>query len=196
MSLTPLFEIGLWNAWIFWALMLLSMIIPDFFMSKEAKVRKKRTSQEISYDKKRDRILANLTHSAIIPVSFIYSIFLPLKTGTAWFYTGLLILIAALVIGLTSIINFANTPVDKPVTCGIYRISRHPVYLSGFLLNLSIAIASVSWIILLCAILWIVFFHIATPSEESYLAGLYGDAYRDYMNRTPKWLGLPKSGKA
>jgi len=196
MSLKPLFEIGLWNAWIFWALMLLSMIIPDFFMSKEAKVRKKRTSQEISYDKKRDRILANLTHSAIIPVSFIYSIFLPLKTGTAWFYTGLVILIAALVISIMSIISFANTPVDKPVTCGIYRISRHPVYLSGFLLNLSIAIASVSWIILLCAILWIVFFHIATPSEESYLISLYGDTYRDYMNRTPKWLGLPKSGKA
>ena len=196
MSLTPAFEIGVWNAWIFWALMILSMIIPDFFMSKEAKLRKKRASQWIPYNKKRDMILARLTHSAIMPISIIYSIFLPLKIGTTWFYIGLVILIAALFISLMSITNFANTPVDKPVTCGIYRVSRHPVYLSGFLLYLSVAIASVSWIILLCAILWIVFFHIATPSEEGYLISLYGDTYRDYMNRTPKWLGLPKSGKA
>jgi len=196
MSLTPAFEIGVWNAWIFWALMILSMIIPDFFMSKEAKLSKKRASQWISYNKKRDMILARLTHSAIMPISIIYSIFLPLKIGTTWFYIGLVILIAALFISLMSIINFANTPVDKPVTCGIYRVSRHPVYFSGFLVNLSIAIAAFSWIILIFAILWIVFFHIAVPAEESYLIGLYGDAYRDYLNRTPKWLGLPKSGKA
>ena len=31
MSLTPAFEIGLWNAWILWVLQFLSMIIPDFF---------------------------------------------------------------------------------------------------------------------------------------------------------------------
>lgn len=195
MSLIPAFEIGVWNAWIFWVLMFLAMIIPDLFMSKEAKLNKKRGSQDIPLKKKRDVILTWLTHVAIMPVSIVYSIFLPLKTGTAWFYTGLAVLIAALVISTMAIIKFSNTPVDQPITSGIYRISRHPLYLGGFLINLSIAIAGVSWIILLCAILWIVFFHIATPSEESYLIDRYGDAYRDYLNRTPKWLGLPKSQK-
>jgi protein-S-isoprenylcysteine O-methyltransferase Ste14 len=195
MSLIPVFEIGVWNAWIFWALMFLSMIIPDLFMSKEAKLRKKRGSQWIPLKKKRDVILTQLTHVAIMPVSIVYSIFLPLKLGTAWFYAGLVILIAALVIGTMAIIEFSNTPIDQPITSGVYRISRHPLYLGGFLINLSIAIAGASWIILLCAILWIVFFHIATPSEESYLIDQYGDKYRDYLNRTPKWLGWQKSGK-
>jgi protein-S-isoprenylcysteine O-methyltransferase Ste14 len=193
MSLIPAFEIGLWNAWIFWAAMILSMIIPDFIKSKEAKERSKRASQWAPFKKKKDKILALSTHMVIMPVSIIYSIFLPIKIGTAWFYTGLVILIAALVISLMSTISFAITPVDKPFTGGIYSISRHPVYLSGFLLYLSIAIASASWIILLCAVLWLVFLHIVIPAEESHLIDQYGEAYREYRNSTPKWIGIPKS---
>jgi len=192
MSLIPAFEIGVWNAWIFWALMVLSMIIPDLFMSKEAKLTKKKGSQWIPLEKKRDVILTRLTHTVIMPVSIIYSVFLPLKIGTAWFYAGLVILVVALVISTMAIIKFNNKPIDQPITSGIYRISRHPLYLGGFLINLSIAIAGVSWIILLCAILWIVFFEISTASEEKYLIDLYGDTYRDYLERTPKWLGWPK----
>ena len=195
MSFIPAFELGVWNAWIFWVLMVLSIILPDLFLSKEAKARKNRAAQWVPYDNKRDKILARSTHMVIIPLSMIYSIFLPIKIGTAWLYVGVVILITALVISFMSIINFANTPVDKPVTSGVYRISRHPVYLSGFLINLSIAIAAVSWIVLLLAIIWIVFFHIAIPAEESHLKNLYGDAYRDYLKSTPKWLGLPKSRK-
>jgi protein-S-isoprenylcysteine O-methyltransferase Ste14 len=195
MSFTPTFEIGLWNAWILWALIFVSMIIPDFFMSKEAKTRTKRAPQLVPISKKMVKILALSTHMVIMPISIIYSIFLPLKIGTAWFYIGLLIFILAFVISLMTTISFATTPVDKPVTNGIYRISRHPIYFSGFLINLSIGIICASWIILLCAILWIVFFHIILPTEESFLIGQYGDAYREYMNRTPKWIGIPKSRK-
>lgn len=196
MSLIPAFEIGLWNAWILWVLIFLSMIIPDFFMGKEAKKRTKRAPQLVPFSKKTEKILALSTHMVIMPFSIIYSIFLPLKTGTACFYIGLVIYILALVMSLMTTISFAITPVDKPVTNGIYRISRHPIYFSGFLVNLSIGIACASWIILLCAILWIVFFHIVLPTEERFLINQYGEAYREYMNRTPKWIGIPKSGKS
>jgi len=162
-------------------------------MSEEAKIRTKRAPQFVPFNKK-ERILALSTHVAIMPFSIIYSIFLPLKIGTAWFYIGLVIFILALVMSLMTTIGFAITPVDKPVTGGIYRISRHPIYLSGFLLNLSIAIACASWVILLCAILWIVFFHIVVPTEEHFLVEQYGNTYRKYMNRTPRWVGIPKSG--
>lgn len=193
MSLIPAFEIGIWNAWILWVLYFLSMIIPNFFMNEEAKIRTKRAPQFVPFDKKKEKILALSTHMVIMPFSIIYSIFLPLKIGTAWFYIGLVFFILALVMSLLTTIGFATTPVDKPVTIGIYRISRHPIYFSGFLLNLSIAVACASWIILLCAILWIFFFHIVVPTEESFLIRQYGDAYREYINRTPRWIGIPKS---
>jgi len=193
MSLIPAFEIGVWNAWILWVLQFLSMIIPNFFMSEEAKIRTKRAPQFVPFNKKKEKILALSTHAIIMPFSIIYSIFLPLQIGTAWFYIGLVIFISALVMSLMTTISFATTPVDKPVTSGIYRISRHPIYFSGFLLNLSIGIVCASWVVMLCAILWIVFFHIVVPTEERFLIGQYGDAYREYMNRTPRWIGIPKS---
>jgi protein-S-isoprenylcysteine O-methyltransferase Ste14 len=193
MTLIPAFKIGIWNAWILWVLQFLSMITPDFFMSKEAKIRTRRASRFVRFSGV-EKILAYSTHVVIMPLSIIYSIFLPLKIGTAWFYVGLVIFILTLVISLMTTINFTTTPVNKPVTGGIYRISRHPIYLSGFLLNLSIGITCASWVILLCAILWIVFFHIVVPTEERFLIGQYGDVYREYMNRTPRWIGIPRLG--
>jgi protein-S-isoprenylcysteine O-methyltransferase Ste14 len=191
MSLIPTFKMGLWNAWILWVLQFLLMIIPNFFMSEEAKLRTKRAPQFVPF-RRTEKILAYSTHMVIMPFSIIYSIFLPLQIGTAWFYLGLAIFVSALIMNLMTIISFATTPVDKPVTSGIYRISRHPIYFSGFLLNLSIGIVGVSWIMMLCAILWIIFFKIVVPTEERFLLGQYGDAYREYMNRTPRWIGIPK----
>ncbi len=192
MTLIPAFEIGIWNAWILWVLQFLSMIIPNLFMNEEAKIRTKRALQLVPFNKT-EKILALSTHVIVMPFSIVYSIFLPLKIDTAWFYIGLVIFILALVMSLMTTISFATTPVDKPVTSGIYQISRHPIYLSGFLLNLSIGIACASWVVLLCAILWIVLWHMVVPTEERFLAEKYGDAYREYMNRTPRWIGTPKS---
>jgi protein-S-isoprenylcysteine O-methyltransferase Ste14 len=195
MSLTPAFEIGLLNAWILWVITFLSMIIPDFFMGEEAKKRIKKASQSITFKNKKEKILALATHVAVMPFAIIYSVFLPLKIGTAWFYIGLFIFVLALVMSLMATLNFARTPVDKPVTSGIYRISRNPIYLSGFLLFIGIGMATASWIILLCAILWFVLFHTVLPSEEDFLLEKYGDSYREYMKKTPRWLGLLKFGK-
>jgi protein-S-isoprenylcysteine O-methyltransferase Ste14 len=171
------------------------MLIPDFFLDKEARRRSKRLSK-IAPFKKTEKILALSTHAIIMPVVFIYSIFLPLKIGTLWLYVGLPIFAVALVISVAAIFNAAATPTDEPVTRGAYRISRHPIYLSGFLMYLSIAICCASWLVLFCAFLWIVFWQIVVPTEERLLIERYGDTYREYMNRTPRWIGILKSENA
>jgi len=30
------------------------------------------------------------------------------------------------------------------------------------------------------------------PAEERFCLKQYGDTYREYMNKTPRWLGIPK----
>jgi protein-S-isoprenylcysteine O-methyltransferase Ste14 len=194
MSLIPAFKIGIWNAWILQILFFLTMFIPDFFLDKEARNRTKRLSKLAPF-KKTEKILALSTHVVIMPIVFVYSIFLPLKIGTLWLYVGLPIFAVALVISVAALFNIGSTPTDEPVTRGVYRISRHPMYLSGFLMYISIAISCASWIVLLCAVLWIVFWHIVVPTEEKYLIEKYGDTYREYMNRTPRWGGIPKAEK-
>ena len=142
-----------------------------------------------------EKIVLMITHVIIIPFTIIYSIFLPLGLGAVWLYIGLPICAVALLMSLMARIPFATAPLDAPITRGIYRISRHPMYFSGFLLYLGIAIACASWIFLVCALVWIVSMHFGTVPEERELLEKYGDPYREYMDSTPRWIGIPKSGE-
>jgi protein-S-isoprenylcysteine O-methyltransferase Ste14 len=90
-------------------------------------------------------------------------------------------------------INIAKTLLDKgPITRGVYRFSRHPAYFGGFLFFLGVGIASASWVVILFALAWMVIWIKVIPAEESSLLEKYGDSYRKYINRTPRWIGIPK----
>ncbi len=194
MSIIPAFEVGVWNAWILQVIFFLVLSAPNFLMSKEAKERTKRATQSVPLTKT-EKMLALSTHAVIMPLTVLYSVFLPLKIGTVWLYVGLPIFALTLVMTVITSINFATSTLDEPVTKGVYRISRHPIYLSGFLLYIGIGVACASWVLLLCAVLWITLWHIVVPAEERFLLEKYGDAYHEYMNRTPRWIGIPKSGQ-
>lgn len=192
MSLAPVFEIGLWNAWILQLLFFLTMIVSDFLIGKEGRKRTKRMSQFVPFNRA-EKILAYSTHVIIMPFVIVYSIFLPLETNTVWLYVGLPIFAVSLVMYVVTILNIATTPVDEPVTKGVYRILRHPIYFGGFLMYIGVGIACASWVVLLCAVLWLVLFHIVVPTEERFLVEKYDGAYQEYMNSTPRWIGIPRS---
>ena len=192
MSLIPEFELGLWNAWIITVLNSIITVIPSL-INKE--VVKKRTGEfKWSELSKTDKIVVIITHVIIMPFTIIYSFFLPLKLGTVWFYVGLPISILGILMCFMVGVSFSTAPLDKPITNGVYSISRHPAYFSGFLVNLGIGICCLSWVFVLCAVALIISYHImVVQSEEPATIDKYGDAYREYMNRTPRWIGIPKS---
>jgi len=123
----------------------------------------------------------------------IYSIFLPLKLGTAWFYTGLSIYLLGLVIFTILIVNVASTPLGKPFTKGVYRYSRNPGYLSQIIVFIGIGVASASWLYLLLSAILMVLTYLFITIEERITLDKLGDAYSEYMKRTPRWVGIPKS---
>ena len=188
MSLIPAFDIGVWNAWIITVFLILTGMIPGFFVSKE---RMEKMGKRPPFNKT-EKILALLTHVVIMPAAAIYSLFLPLKLGTIWLYIGLPICFLAGVLTVIAYVNIINTPSDEPVTKGAYRISKHPLYLGGFLIYIGTGIATASWLFLLFAVAWIIMWHIVVPAEERGLVEEYGDTYREYMNKTPRWIGIPK----
>jgi len=187
MSLTPEFEISLWNAWIF--------IFPFLILSVVGyRILGKRGSGGISGHTKKEKMLESIGMVTVF-VFWAYSVFLPLKLGTFWFYAGLLVYLLGMLVVVLALLSFHTTPVDKPVTKGVYHISRHPMYVGEILLDVSISIACLSWIFLLLAIIEVILeSHIATAEERTCL-NQYGDAYREYMNRTPRWIGIPKTEK-
>ena len=91
------------------------------------------------YNKKEKNFLTLLM--VTIFASFIYTIFLPLKLSTAWLYTGLFIYLVGMIFLTIAVVNFAITPADKPVTKGVFCISRNPMYVGWFLIYIGVGIA-------------------------------------------------------
>jgi protein-S-isoprenylcysteine O-methyltransferase Ste14 len=189
MQLIPVFRIGILNAWIFVACYLL-LSYSLMLINKEASKRLG-NPPDMKLTKK-EKVLGNISN-IIIYIVFLYTIFLPFKLETAWFYLGLPIFILGLSILTITIINFLTTPLNQPVTKGIYHYSRHPGYISIFLVLIGIGIATASWIILLVVIIFLILANIVVNSEERYCKEKYGDTYKEYLNRTPRWIGIPKS---
>ncbi len=187
MSLVPAFEIGVWNAWIFTSYQLIA--IPFLFRIAGKRGTTHDDKLELSNTQ---RLIAGPTKLLSFPI-LIYTIFVPLKLGTMWFYIGLPVILLGLVTGVIALINWATTPINAPVTRGLYRYSRHPMYITDVLFFLGLGIATASWIFLLFSVLWIVTGLTLAKPEEGDCLEKYGDVYREYMGRTPRWVGIPKS---
>jgi protein-S-isoprenylcysteine O-methyltransferase Ste14 len=129
----------------------------------------------------------------VILLLFAYSVFLPLKVGTVWFYTGLTIYLVGLIMFLTAIVNIATAPLGQPFTKGMYRFSRHPLMFSSSITFVGMSVASASWVFLLVSVGIIILQISQANAEERGCLETYGDEYQEYLNRTPRWIGMPKT---
>ncbi len=187
MSLVPDFELGLLNAWIF----MLPVIAITIFGSKILGERGCEEDVGLTRKEKKTSTLGNILPFALIA----YSIFLPIKLGTFWFFAGGLIYLLGAIIMALAIFDFRTTAIDEPVTRGVYRFSRNPMYLGMFLFFGGIGIACLSWVFLILTGVFIVLLHVVVVSEERSCLQKYGNAYQEYMNQIPRWIGIPKLTK-
>ena len=198
MSLIPAFELGLWNAWIFILLhqggtSILLQLMYSRDVWKDVWNVWKKAPTDISSNKT-DRILEYSVYLVFFAVVG-YSVFLPLKLDTVWFYVGLPIYLLGVIIDFLAGVGWATNPLDKPITTGIYSISRHPMDFGNIVAIVGTGIACASWVFLLLGIVGITLMNMSAVQEESFCLQKFGNAYQEYMNRTPRWIGIPKSNK-
>lgn len=79
------------------------------------------------------------------------------------------------------------------VTDGPYRWVRHPFYVSAALLMASVTVLTANWLIGLTSLIVLVLLAVRTPKEEEILIERFGDEYRQYMERTGRYL--PRIGR-
>ncbi len=80
---------------------------------------------------------------------------------------------------------------SRLVTTGIYRFSRNPQTVGAVLFWTGTALLGRSGVALLLAgLLWLAFL-VWLPVEEQILERTFGQDYRRYQGRTPRFLGLP-----
>ena len=190
MSLIPAFDIGIWNAWI----LMIWLLIPFFAEPLKIIPKGREEGSDFTAEFNKVQKSALISLHIIYLLSLIYSIFVPLKLGTAWFYAGLPIYLLGLIAYAMVLVGFATTPPDKLITKGIYRYSRNPMQLSHFPIFVGVGIAAASWVFLLIAVVYVIVPLLWVDAEERHCLKFYGDAYREYMDRTPRYIGLPKSG--
>jgi protein-S-isoprenylcysteine O-methyltransferase Ste14 len=191
MSFEPAFELGLWNAWIlmlYYPFHPLIMILIDKAVGTGEMTKK---MGDVPYEKGERRIF--VISIIVILVLFVYSFFLPLKLGTVWFYTGLIIYLVGLIMFLTAIVNISTTKLGQPFTKGIYRISRHPLMFSSSITFVGISIATASWVFFLLSVVITTLQISQAIAEERGCLETYGEEYQEYLNKTPRWIGMPKS---
>ena len=196
MSLIPAFELGVWNAWIFFLLhqggtSILLQLMYNRDVWKDVWNVWKKSSTDYSSNKP-DRILKYSVYFVFFAV-LGYGIFLPLKLNTVWFYVGLPIYLLGVIIDFMAGVSWATNPLDKPITTGIYRFSRHPMDFGNIVAIVGTGIACASWVFVLLGIVGITLMNMSAVHEERFCLKKFGNAYQEYMNRTPRWIGIPKS---
>lgn len=112
----------------------------------------------------------------------------PLKLHSGVFIVGLILYAIGLVGLATAMLNFRDTLADQPVTKGVYKISRHPQIVSLFVIFLGICLAVGSWVALFMLVMSRLLQHFGILAEEEACLKRYGEPYRAFMARVPRYL--------
>jgi protein-S-isoprenylcysteine O-methyltransferase Ste14 len=183
MELYPNLEIGLFNGWVLIVLFFgaYGIMLISFPKSTIARL----------YDRSGQRKYPLLRH--LLVVSFVLLLFIfmcltPLKIGDVVFVIGISLYSLGLVGFLIALVNFRNTPVDQPVTSGLYRYSRHPQQLAFSISFLGISIAIGSWLAFAVIIFGVIGAHKKILAEEKACLEQYGESYKNYMERIPRYF--------
>jgi len=147
MTLVPELQIGLWNAWIlmlYYPLQPLTLFLADRFVSKADLYHKLQMS---SYRQSKKTLFIE---KSVIIILVIYSLFLPIKVDTIWFFIGLPIYLLGLAIFMIAmVVSFETLFVPYPRdNFGIYlrlQYFSQPLMLVCFVTFLGVSLMTSSW---------------------------------------------------
>jgi protein-S-isoprenylcysteine O-methyltransferase Ste14 len=117
----------------------------------------------------------------------------PLAVGAA-------LLVWIMIFGLS---RYRDLPQRVPIdwspallmTGGPYALSRHPMYIGELALWLGLAILFGSPVVLAGFAIWVAVMRRLAVREEVGLEAAFGDAYRQYKARVPRWIGLARRAR-
>jgi len=183
MELFPELKFGLLNGWIF--LVLLGLVDGICFLIFPKDV-VKRLWDRSGWSQK--QVVFTVLGKLCALVCLILIVFTPLKLGTPVFIIGAIVAGLGLLGLLVALLNFKNTPFDQPVSPGLYRISRHPQIVMASVVLLGACIAIGSWTALVALVVARILSHFGIVAEEEICLKQYGDSYRAYMQRVPRYF--------
>lgn len=183
MDLFPELRPGLLNGWLFLGLFygVFGVMLISFPKNVVGRL------YERSNWRQRHLIL-NITGKLTMFSWLILVIFTPLKIGNTVFIVGTLLYSLGLIGFVIALLNYKNTPLDQPVTSGLYRISRNPQQATISIAFFGISMAIGSWLAVVLIIIGIVLGHKKVLAEEEMCLKQYGASYKSYMEHVPRYF--------
>jgi protein-S-isoprenylcysteine O-methyltransferase Ste14 len=124
-------------------------------------------------------------------VGIVLIVLTPLKIGQPIFLVGLVVYLLGTLAFVRSLFDFRNAPKNQPATAGLYRWSRNPQWVAFALVILSTGLMVGSWVAIGFLSVRIVLNHYRILGEERACLQAYGDTYREYMHKVPRYgLGI------
>ncbi len=180
----PKLELGWFNGWIFLMVHVVLQAIFILTCSKEVKVR--------LFDRGTGWTKTQKTFTLIGKVFGLINIILiilsPLKFGSIESIIGLIIFLIGITGLVISIINFKNAPFDKPITTGLYKVSRNPQIVTVCVIFLGYTLLIGSWLSMIILIFSFLGQHFSLLGEERRLTKQYGDSYLEYKKKVPRYF--------
>lgn len=182
--------IGVWNLWLFFVLGY-GLIWASMGWANR---KRRKPIEDPELYKFHGKTMVVIHWMWFIPV-FLVSLFVPVSFGFL-FWIGLLLFIIGIILNLISMYSFAQFTGGVNTT-GIYHYSRNPMYVGGFFFFLGLCL--MGWSISVWSVIFLILFILSIPYshwtvllEESFLEDKYGDSYREYVNKTPRYIGRQK----
>jgi protein-S-isoprenylcysteine O-methyltransferase Ste14 len=105
---------------------------------------------------------------------------------------GIILCLAAM-IPFGSVLKILCVETGKLTVSGLYRWSRNPQYIGWFLFLLGFALNDWSLWCLAALSIVAISLHFLVLIEEEHLLRVFGDQYRDFNSKTPRYLGRART---
>ncbi len=176
-------NIGLWNAWIPLFTFNIFTYLYSYILDKKGFKR----GGDSSWVEKKDKPLL-IFSSIMFFATLLVSIWIPLRTGTIFFYVGLGLFASLMFLSVIVSKDYVTAAKDKLITQGLYKFSRNPIYLVTHIMHVSIIFMTLSWILILLFIVQVLCVHFMILVEERYLEKEYGNDYIKYKQEVPRYI--------
>ena len=185
MEFLPEHSIQLYN--LFW-FPLLYGIMSFILLSKINKDGKKRMLTFPKYKSKSNKFFSIFFMLIFGKLIIIYSVFVPIKAFTIYFYLGVIIYSITIFCSVYAMWVFSKADLSRPVTNSIYKYSRHPMQVMYYFSWIGLGLISGAWIIIIYALVFPILTIPSLIAQEEDCIEKYGEEYVEYLKKTPRFL--------
>jgi len=118
----------------------------------------------------------------------IVVLFMPLQFNTSYFGFGLTLFIIAFVTYIISLVNYATSNPKKPVTKGVYKLSRNPQQITTIFMWIGIGLMTNCILIIAICVVQLFTVYPTFKAQEQFCIDKYGNDYSEYMKKAPRYF--------